>query len=183
MNGARAAYNTDLQPYRATVVIPTLSADHALWECVEGLHRQTYRDFCIVIVDNSGGRRVEQNWPNETSRAGVAILHPGTNIGFGAAVNLALREAPAEFIAVINDDAIPEPEWLNGPAVRRRERARLGRNVDRRRRDQQATRARPAAGEFFSSGRSAFGERFGIHLPPNNARRNGRIRRFVFSVL
>jgi len=113
MNGARAAYNTDLQPYRATVVIPTLSADHALWECVEGLHRQTYRDFCIVIVDNSGGRRVEQNWPNETSRAGVAILHPGTNIGFGAAVNLALREAPAEFIAVINDDAIPEPEWLN----------------------------------------------------------------------
>ena len=102
-----------MQPYRVTVVIPTLSADHTLWECVEGLHRQTYRDSRIVIVDNSGSRRVEQNWPSETSRKGVKVLHPGTNTGFGAAVNLAAREAPADFVAVINDDAIAEPEWLS----------------------------------------------------------------------
>ena len=110
---ARAAYNTELQPYRVTVVIPTLSADHTLWECVDGLHRQTYRDFCIVIVDNSGSRRVEQNWPIETSRQGVTVLHPGVNTGFGAAVNLAAREAPADFVAVINDDAVASPDWLN----------------------------------------------------------------------
>jgi GT2 family glycosyltransferase len=112
MEGPCAAYNTVLQPHRVTVVIPTLSADHALWECVEGLQRQTYRDFCIVIVDNSGARRVERNWPTETSRADVLILHPKTNIGFGAAVNLAARESPADYVAVINDDAMAEPEWL-----------------------------------------------------------------------
>lgn len=102
-----------MQPYRVTVVIPTLSADHTLWECIEGLHRQTFRDFCIVIVDNSGERRVDRNWPGDSSRERVTVLHPGTNTGFGAAFNLAARQAPADFIAVINDDAIPEPAWLN----------------------------------------------------------------------
>lgn len=101
-----------MQPSRVTAVIPTLSADHALWECVESLRRQTFRDFRIVIVDNSGDRRVEANWPREASRANVTVLHPGGNIGFGAAVNLAAREAPAEFVAVINDDAAAEPGWL-----------------------------------------------------------------------
>ncbi|MFN0105755.1 MAG: glycosyltransferase family 2 protein [Bryobacteraceae bacterium] len=101
-----------MQPSRVIVVIPTLAADHTLWECVESLHRQIYRDFCIVIVDNSANRRTESNWPSATSRAGVTVLHPETNIGFGAAVNLAAREAPSEFVAVINDDAAAEPEWL-----------------------------------------------------------------------
>lgn len=56
---------------------------------------------------------MERNWPADISRAGVTVLHPGTNIGFGAAVNLAAREAVADLVAVINDDAIPAPEWLN----------------------------------------------------------------------
>jgi GT2 family glycosyltransferase len=102
-----------LQPYRVTAVIPTLSADHALWESVAGLQGQTYRDFCIVIVDNSGEQRVERNWPGEISREAVTVLHPGTNIGFGAAVNLAAREVVGDLVAVINDDAIPEAEWLS----------------------------------------------------------------------
>lgn len=70
------------------------------------------RAFQIVIVDNSGERRVEEGWPSGMERTQVQILHPGTNIGFGAAVNLAWREYPAEYVAVINDDAAAEPEWL-----------------------------------------------------------------------
>jgi len=101
-----------LQPLRATVVIPTLSAGDPLWECVASLHRQTLREFQIVIVDNSGNNLVEATWPPAIARAGVTILHPGSNVGFGAAVNLAWRATSAEFVAVINDDAAAEPEWL-----------------------------------------------------------------------
>jgi GT2 family glycosyltransferase len=101
-----------LQPSRVTVVIPTLSAGQALGECVESLQRQLFRDFRIVIVDNSGSGLVDATWPRESARANVSILHPGTNIGFGAAVNLAAREAPADYIAVINDDATASPVWL-----------------------------------------------------------------------
>ena len=83
-----------------------------MWECVESLQRQLFRDFRIVIVDNSGSGLVDATWPRESSRANVSILHPGSNVGFGSAVNLAAREAPAEYIAVINDDATASPAWL-----------------------------------------------------------------------
>lgn len=79
---------------------------------MESLQRQTYREFSIVIVDNSGTRKVETNWPAGTGRDGVSVLHPGTNVGFGAAVNLAARHEPAEFVAVINDDAAADAGWL-----------------------------------------------------------------------
>lgn len=60
---------------------------------------------------------MERDWPGEVARAGVSILHPGTNIGFGAAVNLAAREAAADLVAVINDDAVPEADWLSEMAA------------------------------------------------------------------
>lgn len=101
-----------MQPTRVTVVIPTLSADYTLWECIESLHRQTYRDFCIVIVDNSGVQLAESNWPVEIARTGVIVIHPTGNVGFGAAVNRGRGARPSEFVAVLNDDAVAEPKWL-----------------------------------------------------------------------
>ncbi|MFN9459579.1 MAG: glycosyltransferase family 2 protein [Acidobacteriota bacterium] len=92
---------------RVTVVIPTLSADAALWECLHSLQLQSFREFQIVIVDNSGRQLVRQGPP-----VAAAILNPPTNVGFGAAINLAAREFPAEFIAALNDDALPSPQWL-----------------------------------------------------------------------
>ncbi len=65
-----------------------------------------------MIVDNSGSRLVDTTWPRESSRANVSILHPGHNVGFGSAVNLAAREAPADYVAVLNDDATAESTWL-----------------------------------------------------------------------
>ncbi|MBM3767121.1 MAG: glycosyltransferase, partial [Acidobacteria bacterium] len=76
-----------MQPPRVTVVIPTLTADMPLWESIESLRGQTYRNLRIVIVDNSGCEKVAASWPASIPRDGVTILHPGSNIGFGAAVN------------------------------------------------------------------------------------------------
>jgi GT2 family glycosyltransferase len=101
-----------LQPHRVTVVIPTLSADFALWDCVQSLQRQSLREFAIVIVDNSGAGRVDANWPDALPRRAATVLQPHSNLGFGAAINLAARLHPAEYIAVINDDAVADPDWL-----------------------------------------------------------------------
>ena len=35
-------------------MIPTLSADARLQECLEALGRQTCHDFEVIVVDNSG---------------------------------------------------------------------------------------------------------------------------------
>ncbi len=91
-----------------TVVIPTLSADSRLAECVAALGRQTRRDFEVVIVDNSGQRLVRRNG----IVAGSCVIENEENVGFGAAINQAFRASRAPYLATLNDDAVAHPQWL-----------------------------------------------------------------------
>lgn len=93
-----------------TVVVPTLVADSTLEDCLLALERQTRRDFEVTIVDNSGQGRVRRT--GAASRA-TRVIENDANRGFGAAVNQALAESRAAFLAVLNDDAAPHPGWLN----------------------------------------------------------------------
>ena len=88
-----------------TVVVPTLEADDALEECLTALKRQTFSDFEVVVVDNSGRGAVK-------ARDGVRVIANDRNVGFGGAVNQAFRGSRAPFLAVLNDDAAAEPGWL-----------------------------------------------------------------------
>ena len=87
------------------MVIPTLAADDALRSCLDSLSRQTFRDFDIVVLDNSGRNLVEP-------REGVRVIANASNAGFGAAVNQGIRASEAEFVATLNDDTSAAPQWL-----------------------------------------------------------------------
>lgn len=89
------------------MVIPTLAADARFLECVESLGRQTRRDFEVIVVDNSAKGLVRRS-----GVAGVRVLDSPCNIGFGAAVNRGLEASSAPFLAVLNDDAVAHPGWL-----------------------------------------------------------------------
>ena len=69
-----------------TVAIPTLAADESLDECLASIDRQTFRDFEVIVVDNSGRRQVRP-------RAGVRVIANDRNVGFGAAVNQAFHQS------------------------------------------------------------------------------------------
>jgi GT2 family glycosyltransferase len=88
-----------------TVVVPTLAADETLTACLESLERQTWRDFEVIVVDNSARNAVEP-------RDGVRIISNDRNVGFGVAFNQAFRASAAPFLAILNDDAAAHPEWL-----------------------------------------------------------------------
>lgn len=102
-----------------TVVVPTLAADEALAACLESLAGQHFRDFEVVVVDNSGRGAV--NPP-----PGVQVMRPERNVGFGPAINLAARRSSAEFVATLNDDAVAMPEWLQSLVDTAREKPRAG---------------------------------------------------------
>ena len=90
---------------RVTVVVPTLAADESLVRCLDSLDRQTFADFGVIVVDNSA-RQAEQ------PRHRVQVIANDRNVGFGAAVNQAIRQSSAPFVAVLNDDAEAHPRWL-----------------------------------------------------------------------
>jgi len=85
--------------------VPTLAADETLDACLDSLDRQTFRDFDVIVVDNSGRNRV-------APRQGVRVISNDRNVGFGAAFNQAFHASTATFLAILNDDAAAEPGWL-----------------------------------------------------------------------
>jgi GT2 family glycosyltransferase len=87
-------------------VVPTLASDDALADCLRSLEAQTFDRFDVVVVDNSGVGRAHATGDR------VRILVNERNVGFGTAINQAIRASEAPFIAVLNDDATPHPEWL-----------------------------------------------------------------------
>ena len=93
-----------------TVAIPTLAVDHSLTECLNALEAQTYPDFEVVVIDNSGAGRVES--PAQFARNRVRVIANRQNAGFGKAVNQAWRASEAPLLAALNDDARPHPRWL-----------------------------------------------------------------------
>jgi GT2 family glycosyltransferase len=90
------------------VVVPTLAADSRLRESIESLGRQTWREFEVIVIDNSGEERVRRNG----AAPGARVISNSSNLGFGAAINQGLRASAAPYLATLNDDAAAHPEWL-----------------------------------------------------------------------
>ncbi len=92
-----------------SIVIPTWKGSARLQRCLEALSRQTFRDFEVIVVWNEGDDRKEIRVP-----AGMALRVEisKTNIGFAAAANWGARVAQGLYLALLNDDAFPEPGWL-----------------------------------------------------------------------
>jgi GT2 family glycosyltransferase len=97
-----------LPDFLVTVVIPTLSADARLLECVQSLSRQTKQDLEVIVVDNSGSGLVRKHG----IAAGVRVIENARNAGFGAAINQGLRASTSPYVATLNDDAVAHPQWI-----------------------------------------------------------------------
>jgi GT2 family glycosyltransferase len=105
------------------VAVPTLAADDTLAECLRSLDRQTFRDFDAIVVDNSGEGRAARV---DGVRERATIIENERNVGFGAAVNQAIRASRAPFIATLNDDAIAHPRFLEAMLAAMEARYEIG---------------------------------------------------------
>jgi GT2 family glycosyltransferase len=99
--------------------VPTLAADSALEECLRSLADQTLRDIEVVVVDNSGERRVAE-------ADGIRVIHNEKNVGFGAAVNQGWAASRAPHLATLNDDAVADPRWLEALVTAMEARPEIG---------------------------------------------------------
>jgi GT2 family glycosyltransferase len=90
--------------------VPTLAAGEVLEACLRALESQTVDEFEVVVIDNSGTGRVQVLSPGVLSR--VKVIANQRNVGFGAAVNQAFHASTTPYLATLNDDAAPDPRWL-----------------------------------------------------------------------
>ena len=78
--------------------------------CLESLMRQTCGSFDVIVIDNgSHDGSIDRLARFSTN---VRIVQLGMNLGFAGANNLAARQTGAEWIALLNPDAVATPDWL-----------------------------------------------------------------------
>ena len=78
-------------------------------KCLAHLKQQSFSPTQILVMDNG-------STDNSAERArivpGVTVRMLGSNLGFAAANNQALRECDSDFVTLLNPDAFPEKNWL-----------------------------------------------------------------------
>ncbi len=99
-------------PPRISVILVIWNSAAVLPHCLENISKQSVKDFEIVIVDNGSSdnaiEQLQESWPN----INFQIKKLGSNKGFAVANNIGARLARGKWLALLNSDAFPEPDWL-----------------------------------------------------------------------
>ena len=91
-----------------TVIIPNYNGMQYLPGCIESLNKQTDKDFEILVVDN-GSSDGSVKWLEENHIRHIPL---NSNMGFAGGVNVGIRAATTEFVLLLNNDTVAEPEFL-----------------------------------------------------------------------
>ena len=93
-----------------SVIIVNWNGKAIIRKCLDGLRIQTCRDFSVIMVDNASKdgslEFVQKNYPE------VKIFAQSENLGFSAASNIAIKSINTEYVALLNNDAVPQADWL-----------------------------------------------------------------------
>jgi GT2 family glycosyltransferase len=108
-----------------SVVIVNWNGERLLDECLTALAAQTLRDEMEVVVVDNGS--IDDSLAVLERHASLArVIANTTNVGFAAGCNQGIRATSAEFVALLNNDAIAEPDWLAQLVAAMRREPRLG---------------------------------------------------------
>ena len=93
-----------------SVIIPNYNGARLISLCLDSLRSQSFRDFETIVVDNNSSDNscalLEKEYPE------VQVIRMDHNSGFSAAVNRGIEKARGDYIALFNNDAAAEPQWL-----------------------------------------------------------------------
>jgi GT2 family glycosyltransferase len=96
---------------RVSAVVLNYNGCELLDVIIPSLALQEYRDFEMVVVDNASTddsvSHLRETWPQ------VRVVSTGAaNVGVTAAMNVAVRAATGELVALLNNDIELDPRWM-----------------------------------------------------------------------
>lgn len=95
---------------RATVLIINYNGLADLPELFSTLREQTWRDFEIVFVDNASSdgslEYMQRKQPD------INVCAHGKNLGYARAANIGVKEAPTEYVVILNTDIKLDPRCM-----------------------------------------------------------------------
>lgn len=92
------------------IIIVNYNGLKHLKRCIPSVLNTNYPFFSITVVDNNSSdgsvEYLQKNYPQ------VKIIQNHSNLGFGLANDIAIKQSNANLIALLNNDTEVEPNWL-----------------------------------------------------------------------
>lgn len=95
-----------------SVLILTWNSKSTLSRCLSTLAMQNYNKFEVIIMDNASTDGPIEDLQDGLSKLKVKTIQLYKNNGFAAANNIGARLARGKWLALLNADAFPQPDWL-----------------------------------------------------------------------
>lgn len=95
---------------RVSLVIPTWNGRVLLAGALASLREQRFRDFEVLVVDNSSTDGTASHVRAQHPEA--EVLELAENHGFAGAVNAGIGRARGEYVGLLNNDMELDPGWL-----------------------------------------------------------------------
>jgi GT2 family glycosyltransferase len=96
-----------------SVIVVNWNGLKFLQECLASLEKQTWKNLEFILVDNGskdGSAEYIRAWTERIPNAQAIFLT--RNSGFCEGNNIAFAKARGEWIALLNNDAFAEPDWI-----------------------------------------------------------------------
>lgn len=94
----------------ASIIVLNYNGERLLTECLDAVLRQDYPNYEVIVVDNGStdgsAALAREKFPT------IRFHQLPSNFGFCGGNNRGIEIARGEYIALLNNDAVPETPWL-----------------------------------------------------------------------
>ena len=95
---------------KVSIQIVTWNSLRYIFDCLESLMRQSFRDFSVLIIDNASDdgtvEFIRANYPT------VSVLQNFRNLGYARANNQGIQLSTANYVLVMNPDVVLAEDFL-----------------------------------------------------------------------
>jgi GT2 family glycosyltransferase len=95
-----------------SVIIVSWNSATYLPRCLDHLSRQTFQNFEVLLIDNGSSESGLDELKQTYSTLDLHLERLASNQGFAVANNIGARLAQGSWLALLNADAFPKPDWL-----------------------------------------------------------------------
>jgi GT2 family glycosyltransferase len=100
----------------ASVIVVNWNGMACLGECLDSAENQSYPHIELLAVDN-GSTDGSRPWLRQRCIDRWRLIELSSNQGFAGGVNAGIRASRGEFVALLNNDATADREWLSSLAA------------------------------------------------------------------
>jgi GT2 family glycosyltransferase len=98
------------QPSVCIIMIHS-EGSNMLEECLKSLFGTNYQNLQVILLDNDSND-LSCEHAVELYGERISLIRSDVRLGYGAGNNLALKQARGDYIVLLNDDVLVEPNWL-----------------------------------------------------------------------